>query len=561
MTLIPLDHTDEPVQLDLAGAMSTRLLLTAGSRQGKSSLLRLIAEGLLVQGIQIIVLDVEGEFATLREVGDVLVLGGDHGEAPLHVSMAPKVAELLATSTTSAVLDLLTMTPQDRDAFVAELMRWWTYMDRAMWRGQRVLLFDEVQELAPQAGKSECKDDVCRMLRLGAKRGFIPICATQRLSTTSKDVTNNCQSKGVGPIDAGDAKRAADLLGIRPSEARELVDQDRGHWTVQGAAFNAKQPTGFQAALPATAPPSPDDDPVQKRRSGSSAQLIKALRAEQKAIDAGDAKTLDQARQTIEQLREQLKAAEAKASEAVPPVVDEAAMLEAVTRAVADRDTWWRSRMSEPIGAMAKVIKESGVIADGVTTLPPAASATPPPAQSSSPKPSRPSQPLPGDLRPQHQKLLDALAWFASLNVDAPTRSNVAVIAGYSPTSSGVPKAFSTLSQHELITYHGEGCVELTDAGRAAAAQPDKPATLKALHAAWLGCSALSPQHRKMLQVLIEIYPSKMTRDDLAVKTGYSVTSSGVPKAVSKLASMHLLDYVGAGVVKASKLLFPEGLR
>jgi uncharacterized protein DUF87 len=66
------------LELDLSTLVDTRLLIQANSGGGKSWLLRLIAER---AGIQTIVLDNEGEFASLREAVDVLLVGAS-GELP-----------------------------------------------------------------------------------------------------------------------------------------------------------------------------------------------------------------------------------------------------------------------------------------------------------------------------------------------------------------------------------------------------------------------------------------------------------------------------------------------
>jgi len=60
------------LELDLPTLVDTRLLIQANSGGGKSWLLRLVVER---AGIQTIVLDNEGEFASLREAVDVLLVG------------------------------------------------------------------------------------------------------------------------------------------------------------------------------------------------------------------------------------------------------------------------------------------------------------------------------------------------------------------------------------------------------------------------------------------------------------------------------------------------------
>src|SRR6202789_659259 len=67
---------DAITDLGLPTLVDTRLLIQANSGGGKSRLLRLIAER---AGIQTIVLDNEGEFASLRETVDVLLVGTARG--------------------------------------------------------------------------------------------------------------------------------------------------------------------------------------------------------------------------------------------------------------------------------------------------------------------------------------------------------------------------------------------------------------------------------------------------------------------------------------------------
>src|SRR5437763_192774 len=76
------------LECDVSSLVDTRLLIQANSGGGKSWLLRLIAER---AGIQTVVLDNEGEFASLREAVDMLLVGAG-GELPA----TPQHAALLA---------------------------------------------------------------------------------------------------------------------------------------------------------------------------------------------------------------------------------------------------------------------------------------------------------------------------------------------------------------------------------------------------------------------------------------------------------------------------------
>ena len=102
----------------------------------------------------------------------------------------------------------------------------------------------------------------------------------------------------------------------------------------------------------------------------------------------------------------------------------------------------------------------------------------------------------------------------------------------------------------------------LTDEGRAAANQSNAPAGLAELHQAWLASRALSQPQKSILQILLQIYPRAISREDLAEKAGVSSLSSGYRANVSTLSGLQLVVYPGSNMVQANgELLFPAELR
>src|SRR5437879_8072745 len=101
------------LECDLPTLVDTRLIIQANSGGGKSWLLRLIAER---AGIQTIVLDNEGEFASLREAVDVLLVGAS-GELPANPRHAALLARRLLEFKVSAVIDLYELKLAERRQF------------------------------------------------------------------------------------------------------------------------------------------------------------------------------------------------------------------------------------------------------------------------------------------------------------------------------------------------------------------------------------------------------------------------------------------------------------
>src|SRR5260370_22652848 len=106
------------LELDRPTLVDTRLLIQANSGGGKSWLLRLIAER---AGIQTIILDNEGEFASLREAVDVLLIGAS-GELPANPRHAALLARRLLEYKVSAVLDLYELKLAERRRLLTPLL-------------------------------------------------------------------------------------------------------------------------------------------------------------------------------------------------------------------------------------------------------------------------------------------------------------------------------------------------------------------------------------------------------------------------------------------------------
>lgn len=155
-------------------------------------------------------------------------------------------------------------------------------------------------------------------------------------------------------------------------------------------------------------------------------------------------------------------------------------------------------------------------------------------------------------------RVLNAIAWFTSIGVEEPEQTAVAFLAGYSINSSsyGVPR--SRLNAAGLVEYRGDQ-IKLTAAGRKAAHWPTSALTNGQLHRAIF--DKIGGPEKRLLEPLIQAWPRDMSADDLAKKSGYSLTSSsfGVPR--SRLKSFGLIEYSAAGRIRARDLLFPQAVR
>lgn len=221
MSKVVLGNTDTgTLKLDVDLLLRTRLLIQGGSGSGKSWLLRRLAEQLFGT-VPVIILDPEGEFATLREQhGYVLV--GKGGETPADPRSAPLLAEKLLELHASAVCDLYEMKPSERHVWVQRFLEALIDAPKKLWQ-PAIIIVDEAHLFAPEkgAGESVASDAMIALTSRGRKRGFCAVFATQRLGKLRKDAAAELLNVLIGNtfIDV-DRDRAAESLGIaKPDKA------------------------------------------------------------------------------------------------------------------------------------------------------------------------------------------------------------------------------------------------------------------------------------------------------------------------------------------------------
>ncbi len=106
--------------LDLKKLVASRLLLNANSGGGKSWAIRRLLEQTHGQ-IQHIVIDLEGEFTTLREKYDYLLVG-QGGDVPVSIRTAELLARRLLELNVSTIIDLSELKHPERITFVKRFL-------------------------------------------------------------------------------------------------------------------------------------------------------------------------------------------------------------------------------------------------------------------------------------------------------------------------------------------------------------------------------------------------------------------------------------------------------
>lgn len=154
------------------------------------------------------------------------------------------------------------------------------------------------------------------------------------------------------------------------------------------------------------------------------------------------------------------------------------------------------------------------------------------------------------------RKILDACAWWSSLNVQSPSMAQVAAVAGYTPTGGSFGTYLSRLSTQQLITRaNGEIC--MTKAGWQVSVEPITPPTLAQLHERIR--AILDGPGRKIIDVVIEAGGGAISTEDVGRASGYEPSGGSFGTYLSRLSGLGLIRRA-RGMIEPTEVLFPEGL-
>src|SRR2546421_3229455 len=209
-------YLNQSVHIDLPTLLDTRLLIQANSGGGKSWLIRRLLEQSHGK-VQQIVIDLEGEFSTLREKFDY-ILAGKNGDTSTEPHSASLLGRRLLELNVSAIIDLYELSQQERKRFVKLFLEALVNAPKQLWHPVLVVI-DEAHVFAPEKGQSEAMGAVIDLATRGRKRGYCAVLATQRLSKLHKDAAAECNNKLIGRTGLDvDRKRASEELGFTTKE-------------------------------------------------------------------------------------------------------------------------------------------------------------------------------------------------------------------------------------------------------------------------------------------------------------------------------------------------------
>jgi uncharacterized protein len=575
---------DFPIQ-DLA--LDDRQAIVGSSGSGKTYTGGAMVERVLDLGGRVIIIDLLGVWWGLRLAPDgatpskykPVIFGGSHGDLPITEHAGHLIGETVAGMAESCIIDLTQIgTKAGERRFMLAFL---SALYRKHESGSVHLVIDEADMYAPQ--KLLDKDgEAAKLLgmmetivRRGRIKGFIPWLITQRPAVLSKDVLSQADgviamkltaSQDRAAIGAwiegqGDREVGKEILASLPSKQRgEGVVWNPSRGILEHATFPLKK-TFDSSRAPKRGEARPDAS-LKPLDLGALKDRLTAIEAETKANDPKALKA------QIAKLRKE--AIDAEKLRNVPQVdTREIAAAAWKNGHAVGYEKGFSNGVLRISAAIENTVKnELGELAlfetQSETTEADLAKLTPKPfsklpsrqeqadmTEGRSIAPNKAAPPrsrvhtaefaekryIPGvkdtdglDLLPGPQRrILSSLAFWKSLGHNTPTRQQVALIAGYSPTSSSYKNPLSNLNANNHIGYPSPGSIELkTDWPNSV----DDPRQMF-----W---SVLPGPQTRIVKGLLD---GDCAREVLAERSDYSATSSSFKNPLSNLRSLGIIDY------------------
>ncbi len=560
------------LKLDVWTFILTRLLISANSGGGKSWLLRRLCEQLF-SIMPVIIIDPEGEFATLREkFGFVLV--GKGGETPADCRSAKLVMHKILELRASAVFDLYEMSVDERHRYVNLISRAAIDAPKNLWR-PTTFVFDEVHEFCPESGKgeSEARAAVLSFPTKGRKRRFGSIFATQRLAKLAKDARAEFQNRMMGQtFEPDDLKAAAGILGISGKDEtadffRSMRTMDSGNFFAFGRAICLEQTLvkvgsvetshEVEDAKHGNEPPPPPEK--VRELLPQLADLPK--QAEEKAQT--EAQLRSEVRRLTQELAKEAKTVRAPATvhpvKEVPvltkdqeEIISSAIVLfETLNRDFEKRMEEVRDVYRELNGLRAEISSKLSAARNGRQMNSATSPRPSPPRMRAAERETTDRRPAAhsgngnGHLPIGERKVLEACIQFPG----GLRREQLTVLTGYKRSSRDA--YVQRLREKDFLLVDGEMvCASVLGIDALPDAQPLP--TGAALQAYWI--DRLPIGEKALLQVVLDAYPAAVTRDALTEATNYLRSSRDA--YLQRMRAKQIITEPSRGEVRAADTLF-----
>lgn len=543
------------IEIDLSTLIDSRMLLCANSGGGKSYAIRKILEE-VGNEVMSIVLDVEGEFKTLREKYDFLLIG-QTGDVPINIKAAHLLPQKLMELNVSSVIDISDLKMHDRVLYVKKFLEALMDLPRKFWKPCLVVV-DEAHAYCGQQEKQESARAVIDLMTRGRKRGYCGILATQRIAKLHKDAAAEANNYMVGRTGLDiDMKRASELLGfVSKATMLSLRNLDAGEFFVFGTAISRSVEKAKVAKVKTTHPKVGMD---LRNKITPPTQKIKAMLSKLNDLP----KEAEQKAKTIKELKSRNRELERELKKLPKARIDDRQLELAKKRGFDETNKQFHQQiinLNKQIQNFNSKLKKIVVIANITTPFP----------VIEQPRPAMTKMPAKNTMRfhqPAHiadslndgSKLNRCERSILSLLSNNPHRHFskvlIGLFAGYSHKSGGFNNALSHLNSFSLICRNG-GNIIISQQGEVDA--PELLGSDIGLHEKFTidnWAEKLPKCASVIFQFLMQNSNTEFSKEEIGVNTGYQFSSGGFNNALSKLNALGLIKRDGGQIKLNSDIL------
>lgn len=523
---------------------------------GKTYAAKVMMENFSGAGVKFVALDPTGVMWGLRTgtggtgsgLTNVVIIGGPHGDYPLDPRAGALLADVAVDYAESLVIDLSGVSKAQMREFAwrfAERL----YLRQAESRRPLHVFLDEADEWLPQRVTGEqarvlgAFDDLSRR---GRSRGIGVTVITQRPARLNKDILTQCEAllimRVIGKHDRDAVKAWVDIYGDAEKQKelnRSIATLKNGEgyfWCPPWDTFERIQVRLSQTYDSSRTPKAGDQhhiDPILLPPIESAELAERMLEATARA-KADDPKEL---KQKVAALEAELRQRPAPVAERIEvPVLREgqAEHILVVTSAITDhvRTILHAAEALTIIGE--SIGQKSDAVVMALARINGHVPAQNAPARAMAVvKP--PVALTRNDLTDYQRSLLVAAAQRHPAESSA---SQLAVLSRRSRRSSTFAPNVKSLVSDGYLQSAGSGYA-ITEAGFAAIGGYEEPPMSPAGRLAWW-LNKVSPAEATFLRVLADAYPAWLTKEELAERSGRSLTSSAFSPALRDLVAREL---------------------
>lgn len=514
---------------------------------GKSYAASVMAEEMLKAQLRIVVIDPLGAWFGLRTSASgqaaglpIVVLGGEHADLPITSESGERAGRLVVEHDTSVILDLGLFSKGQQSRFVTDFAETLYRLNRT----PRHIFMDEADRYIPQQplpGEQRMLGAMDDLVRRGRMRGLGMTLITQRSAHINKSVFEQVEvliamrTKGVRDrkaikdwIESNGSREQSDIL-LDSLPALETGTA----WIVSAYWLNVFERIQIRKRSTFDSSATPKLGQARALPISFAPVDVEALRLflqedGDAPIDTGD----------IAALKARIRLLEAREPEVVEKSI------------LTDDDRSLMQRVQELLQrVLPQQIQEPRrleITEQAVAVLP---SIVYPAADTA------PSMPVimdegKVDLNKAEQTLLRTLFDFYP---DFLSRRETAVRSGYRPASGSISAAYAALKTKGLIEDDRQRGIRISRAGLGYFAGVDPtPQSPDALRRRWL--QNLNKAEANLLSVLIEAYPDRLDKLEIASRAGYSMNSGSFSAALATLRRHRLVDHSNDGDRAADSL-------